>query len=77
VIRLNADVVPRRHARLLGRLAKTEEQVLDLVENNFTHLDNLVEVAGGSVRLRHRPEWIVFVALSPRRDWLIARGTPN
>ncbi len=51
--------------------------MLDLVENNFTHLDNLVEVAGGSVRLRHRPEWIVFVALSPRRDWLIARGTPN
>lgn len=46
----------------LGWLAKTEEQVLDLVENNFTHFDNLVEVAGGKVRLRRRPEQIVFVS---------------
>ncbi|HEX2434191.1 MAG TPA: hypothetical protein VHI55_09625 [Gaiellaceae bacterium] len=46
----------------LGWLAKTEEQVLDLVENNFTHFDNLVEVSGGSVRLKRRPEQIVFVS---------------
>jgi hypothetical protein len=49
-------------ANFLGWLAKTEEQVLDLVENNFTHFDNLVDVSGGSVRLRRRPEQIVFVS---------------
>ena len=36
--------------------------MLDLVENNFTHFDNLVEVSGGKVRLRRRPEQIVFVS---------------
>jgi hypothetical protein len=36
--------------------------VLDLVANNFTHFDNLVEVAGGKVRLARRPEQIVFVS---------------
>jgi hypothetical protein len=49
-------------ANFLGWLAKTEEQVLDLVENNFTHFDNLVEVSGRSVRLRRMPEQIVFVS---------------
>ncbi|MGH3118394.1 MAG: hypothetical protein ACRDQ2_15030 [Gaiellales bacterium] len=49
-------------ADFLGWLAKTEEQVLDLAEHNFTHFDNLVETTGGKVRLMRRPEQIVFVS---------------
>jgi hypothetical protein len=36
--------------------------VLDLVEDNFTHFDNVVKVTHGKVRLKRRPEQIVFVS---------------
>ena len=49
-------------ANFLDWLKRTEEQVFDLVTNNFTHFDNLVEVGGGEVRLARRPEQIVFVS---------------
>jgi len=49
-------------ANFLDWLKKTEEQVVDLVTNNFTHFDNMVEVAGGKVRLTRRPEQIVFIS---------------
>lgn len=43
-------------------LADTDERVLDLAQNTFTHFDNLVEVTGGKVRLTRRPEQIVFIS---------------
>ena len=49
-------------ADFLAWLKRTEEQVFDLVTNNFTHLDNLVKVTNGNVRLTRRPEQIVFVS---------------
>jgi hypothetical protein len=62
--RLTEFFTEPQHAltNFLGWLAETGEQVLDLVENNFTHFDNLVEVRRGRVRLRRRPEQIVFVS---------------
>jgi hypothetical protein len=47
----------------LDWLADKNEQVVDLTANaNFTHFDNLVDVAGNTVRLSRRPEEIVFVS---------------
>jgi hypothetical protein len=60
-------------ANFLDWLKKTEEQVFDLVANNFTHFDNVVEVAGGKVRLTRRPEQIVFVSAKTASP-VVARG---
>jgi len=43
-------------------LAATDEQVLDLTVNNFTHFDNVLEVQGTTVRMLRRPEELVFVS---------------
>jgi hypothetical protein len=49
-------------AGFLAWLANTDERVLDLAQNNFTHFDTLVQVSGGKVRLTRRPEQIVFIS---------------
>jgi hypothetical protein len=43
-------------------LAKTKEQVLDLSTGNFTHLDNVLTVKSGKIRLTLEPERLVFVS---------------
>jgi hypothetical protein len=43
-------------------LAKTKEQVLDLTTGNFTHLDNVLVVKGGKIRLTLQPEELVIVS---------------
>ena len=43
-------------------LRKTKEQVLDLTENDFAHLDDLLEVRGARVRLTVPPEQLVFIS---------------
>jgi hypothetical protein len=62
--RLTEFLTEPQHAieNFLGWLAEKEEQVLDLVEDNFTHFDDVVKVTHGKVRLKRRPEQIVFVS---------------
>jgi hypothetical protein len=43
-------------------LAKTKEQVLDLTTGNFTHLDNVLAVKNGKIRLTRQPEELVIVS---------------
>jgi endonuclease YncB( thermonuclease family) len=43
-------------------LARTREQVLDLTTGNFTHLDNVLRVRRGKIRLTLEPEEIVVVS---------------
>jgi endonuclease YncB( thermonuclease family) len=43
-------------------LAATDEQVLDLTVNNFTHFDNVLDVQGTTVRMLRRPEELVFIS---------------
>lgn len=43
-------------------LAKTKEQVLDLTTGNFTHLDNVLTVKEGKIRLTLQPEELVIVS---------------
>jgi hypothetical protein len=49
-------------AGFLPWLAKTKEQVLDLKTGNFTHLDNVLSVKSGKLRLTLEPEQLVFVS---------------
>jgi hypothetical protein len=41
-------------------LEEKKEQVLDLTTGGFTHFDNVVEVHGNRVKLKRRPEELVF-----------------
>jgi endonuclease YncB( thermonuclease family) len=43
-------------------LAKTKEQVLELTTGNFTHLDNVLVVKSGKIRLTLQPEELVIVS---------------
>jgi endonuclease YncB( thermonuclease family) len=43
-------------------LADKREEVLDLTTNSFTHLDNVIEVKKGKVRLARLPEELVFIS---------------
>jgi hypothetical protein len=43
-------------------LALTKEQLLDLTAGNFTHLDNVLELKRGKIRLTRRPEDVVIVS---------------
>jgi hypothetical protein len=47
---------------LLPWLAQTKEQVLDLTTGNFTHLDNVLAVKSGKIRLTLEPEELVIVS---------------
>lgn len=49
-------------AGFLPWLAATKEQVLDLSTNSFTHLDNVLAVTGGKVKMTIQPEQLVFVS---------------
>jgi hypothetical protein len=49
-------------AGFLPWLAKTKEQVLDLTTGNFTHLDNVLALQGGKLRLTLEPENLVVVS---------------
>jgi hypothetical protein len=49
-------------AGFLPWLAATEEQVLDLTTGNFTHLDNVLRVEKGKIRLTLQPEQLVIVS---------------
>ena len=49
-------------AGFLPWLAKTKEQVLDLTTGNFTHLDNVLTVGSGKIRLTLEPEELVIVS---------------
>ena len=42
-------------------LATTDEQVLNLTVNSFTHFGNVLDVQGTTVRMLRRPEELVFV----------------
>jgi hypothetical protein len=60
-----SDYLDRRPGGLAGFLewlAETQEQVLDLTTNNFTHFDDVLEVQGNEVSLTLRPEDMVFVS---------------
>jgi hypothetical protein len=41
-------------------LESKKEQVLDLTTGGFTHFDNVVDVSGNRVKLKRRPEELVF-----------------
>jgi hypothetical protein len=41
-------------------LESKREQVLDLTTGGFTHFDNVVEVSGSRIKLKRRPEELVF-----------------
>lgn len=43
-------------------LATDQEQVIDLDVMNTTHFDNLIEVAGNTVRMTRPPERLVFIS---------------
>lgn len=43
-------------------LEETKEQVLDLTTGNFTHLDNVLEVRRGKIRMTIDPEQLVVVS---------------
>lgn len=43
-------------------LELTREQVLELPTTNFTHLEDVVDVHANTIRLRPRPEELVFVS---------------
>ena len=43
-------------------LRPTKEQVLDLTTGNFTHLDNVLAVKSGKIRLTIAPEQLVIVS---------------
>jgi hypothetical protein len=43
-------------------LAKTKEQVFDLTTENFTHLDNVLAVNSGKIKLTIQPEQLVVVS---------------
>lgn len=43
-------------------LADKREEVLDLTTSSFTHLDNVIEVHRGKVRITRLPEELVFVS---------------
>jgi hypothetical protein len=43
-------------------LADKREEVLDLTTNSFTHLDNVIEVKKGKVRLTRLPEELAFIS---------------
>ena len=43
-------------------LQASQEQVLDLATQNFTHLDNLLTVNGNTITLNRDPEQIVFIS---------------
>jgi hypothetical protein len=43
-------------------LADKREEVLDLTTSSFTHLDNVIEVKKGKVRLTRLPEELVFIS---------------
>ncbi len=49
-------------SKFLTWLAAKQDQVLDLDTNNFTHLDNVVSVKNGKIRLARLPERLVFVS---------------
>jgi endonuclease YncB( thermonuclease family) len=46
----------------LAWLAPLKEQVLDLTTGNFTHLDNVLQVKGGKIKLTVKPEDLVIVS---------------
>jgi hypothetical protein len=43
-------------------LAALKEQVLDLTTGNFTHLDNVLEVKSGKIKLTLKPEDLIIVS---------------
>jgi hypothetical protein len=46
----------------LAWVAAKGEQVQDLDTTNFTHLDNIIDVQGNTVRLIQQPERLVFIS---------------
>ena len=60
--RLSEFLAGQQPGGLVGLLAASQEQVLDLPAGNFTHFDNVVGVEGDQVRLLRRPEELVFVS---------------
>jgi hypothetical protein len=52
----------RSLAGFLPWLAATEEQVLGLRTDNFTHFDNVVRVEGNTLKLIRRSDELVFVS---------------
>jgi hypothetical protein len=43
-------------------LEQTKEQVLDLTSGNFTHLDDMLTIRNGKLRMTVRPEQLVIVS---------------
>jgi hypothetical protein len=49
-------------SEFLPWLEVTREQVLELPTTNFTHFDDVLDVYANTIRLRPRPEELVFVS---------------
>jgi hypothetical protein len=65
-------------SEFLPWLELTREQVLELPTTNFTHFEDVLDVDANTIRLRPRPEELVFVsAKSAGTDVDAARLTLN
>jgi hypothetical protein len=49
-------------SEFLSWLELTREQVLELPTTNFTHFEDVLDVQANTIRLRPRPEELVFVS---------------
>jgi len=60
--RLTEYLQGRDLSGFLPWLEVTREQVLDLPTTNFTHFEDVLDVQANTIRLRPRPEELVFVS---------------
>jgi hypothetical protein len=49
-------------SQFLPWLEGTREQLLELPTRNFTHFEDVLDVQGNTIKLRRRPEQLVFVS---------------